>query len=100
MKLKLSLTMLCIVFASCSTVDPTAGKKFDPQSKNQCLAICQEADLSFQSLVVVAGMAGCVCGNKEFQKNGSTGSVMGGAVAAVIAEEQQQRQQASNASRR
>lgn len=92
MKSALFLILLSMVITGCSTVDPTGGKRFDPQSKNQCMDICKEADMTFQSLVVVAGMAGCVCGNKEFQKSSNVGSVMGGIVAAITAEQQKNQQ--------
>lgn len=93
MKLSLFVSLLSLLAVGCSTVEPTAGKKFDVKSKLQCMDICKEADMSFQSLVVVGGMAGCVCGNKDIQKNSSVEGVMGGAIATMAASEQQNQNQ-------
>lgn len=80
--------LLFFISSGCSTVDPTAGKNFDVKSKTRCIQICEQAEMKFQALVVVAGMAGCVCENNDSKKVSSTSAVMGGAVAALIQEQQ------------
>jgi hypothetical protein len=96
MKTLILITAL-IIFAGCSTLDPTAGRNFDPKSKVQCLDICKEADMTLQSLVVVGGMAGCVCGMKGSDKSSSVGGAIGGALAVVLEEKAQEEQAAIEA---
>jgi hypothetical protein len=87
---KFFLALNILFICSCATtVEPTGGRSFDVQSKKQCIQICKQADMDFSALVVIGGMSGCVCDNKESKKTSSTGA-MGGAVAVLIARQQAQ----------
>ena len=91
--LKFVLIPAALTLSACSTLAPTAGKKFDVENKWQCAKLCAEADMTFEALVVVAGMSGCVCGVKAEQKSHNAGAVMGGAMAALLAEQEANNQQ-------
>lgn len=100
MKLNGLLLLLGIFMFGCATVDPTAGKKFDVESKSQCSNICRQVDMQFDALVVVGGMAGCVCGNRSSKQMSATGGVMGGQVAAIAAAQAAQAAAAAQAAQR
>ena len=86
-KLIILFTFLFILMSEgCSTVDPTNGRKFNVENKKQCIQVCKEAQMSFDALVVVGGMSGCVCGNRTSSKSSDIGGIMGGQVAALAAQ--------------
>ncbi|MBF0208366.1 MAG: hypothetical protein HQK53_15925 [Oligoflexia bacterium] len=88
MKKLLVAFLLSLTLMSCATtISPTTGKKFDPKSKVECIDICKEVNMPLQALVVVAGMSGCVCGNKDMANVSNASGVMGGAVAEIIAQQ-------------
>ena len=96
MKVLFFATLLSVIASGCSTIEPTDGRKFDPKSKVQCMNICKEADMNFQSLVVVAGMAGCVCGVKDADKTSNIEAAMGGVVATILKEKENQKNNSNN----
>lgn len=57
------------IFSSGRTIDPTAERKFDSDSKGQCINICKEADMAPQSLVVLGGISDCVVSEIPRQNN-------------------------------
>lgn len=92
----MKVLILGFVLTSCSTLSPTGGgfKTFDPSAKKECQDICKQADMTFQALVVVGGMAGCVCQNRGVKASASESGVMGGAVATMIAQQAAKQQSA------
>lgn len=96
MKILFLTALLGFVASGCGTIEPTDGRTFDPKSKGQCMNICKEADMKFQSLVVVAGMAGCVCGLNDADKSSNVEAAMGGVVAKILKDKEDQEQEQGN----
>lgn len=94
--------VIAIIFFlfGCATVDPTAGKKFDVESKRQCSNICRQVDMQFDALVVVGGMAGCVCGNRSPKQVDAAGGIIGGQVSVIAAAQAAQAAAAAQAAQR
>jgi hypothetical protein len=87
-----SLTTLLLTTA-CSTVSPLAGKKVNPEQKQECVDACKRLQMKMGAFVFFSGRTGCVCEEAASTNHQSSAAVSGGGLLAMIEEEEAAAQQ-------